>query len=50
MILFRLAQATADPELSAKVLTKAADLEEKATEPNEPAPLVTPAIKDQTQH
>jgi hypothetical protein len=46
MTLFRLAKTVKDPSLSAGLLSKAADLEEKASNAA-PPPLVTPALKDQ---
>jgi hypothetical protein len=50
MTLLRMAKATKDPDLSAKVLSKAADLEAKASEIPGGPPVVTPAIKDQTEY
>lgn len=45
--LFRLSKAIKDPVVSAELLTKAAELEERARQ-DTPVPLVTPAIKDQS--
>ena len=44
--LFRLAKSVKDPSLSAGLLSKAADLEEKASQ-TAPPQLVTPALRDQ---
>ena len=47
--LLRLSQSVKDPELSTKLVAKAADLEERATDAPDPSPLLlTPALKDQT--
>jgi len=46
MTLFRLAKSVKDPSLSAGLLSKAADLEEKASQPAPPH-LVAPARRDQ---
>ena len=47
--LMRLANSVKSPELSKKLVTKAADLEERARDAANEAetPLVTPALKDQ---
>ena len=45
--LLRLARSVKDPELSTKILAKAADLEEKATEVDKQSLLILPALKDQ---
>jgi hypothetical protein len=47
MTLFNLAKSVKDPNLSAGLLAKAADLEERAVNQAAPSPLVTPALKDQ---
>ncbi len=49
MMLLRLAKSVKDPELSKQLLTKAADLEERATEaPDTSPPLLSPALRDHT--
>lgn len=45
--LLRLAKAVRDPAVSAELLSKAADLEERAKGVIDVQPLVTPAIQDQ---
>ncbi len=45
MTLFRLAKAVKDPTLSAGLLSKAADLEDKANQ-TASSPLFTPALKE----
>jgi len=44
--LLRLAKAVKNPKLSAGLLVKAADLEEKAQDATTSSPLVTPALRD----
>jgi hypothetical protein len=44
--LLRLARSVKDPGLSTKILAKAADLEEKATEADKQPFLIVPALKD----
>jgi len=45
-MLLRLAMSVKDPDLSNKILTKAADLEEKANDTDGAPPLVVPALRD----
>jgi hypothetical protein len=45
-MLLRLAKSVKDPDLSNKILTKAADLEEKAHDAVTSPPLVVPALRD----
>ena len=47
--LLRMSKAVKDPELHTKLVTKAADLEERAANaPDAAPPLITPALRDQT--
>lgn len=47
--LLQLSKAVNNPALSAELLTKAADLEEKATTARQEMPLLTPALKEQSE-
>jgi hypothetical protein len=46
-MLMQLAKSVKSPELSTKLVTKAADLEERANDTRTPDTLVTPVLRDQ---